>query len=67
MCIRDRGTTVRIGNKTLTEGANTIGGGTATLDTDAQTLTLENVSVSESVGITAEDAFTVLILSLIHI
>lgn len=61
MTVSAAGTTVRIGNKTLTEGANTIGGGTATLDTAAQTLTLENVSVSESVGITAEGAFTVLI------
>ncbi|MEJ8734999.1 MULTISPECIES: hypothetical protein [Mediterraneibacter] len=61
MTVSAAGTTVRIGSKTLTEGANTIGGGTATLDTATQTLTLENVSVSEAVGITADSAFTVVI------
>ncbi len=55
------GTTVTVGGTPLNEGANSIGGGTATLDSAAGTLTLENVAVNGYVKIETSGAFTVIV------
>ncbi len=54
-------TTVEIGDKALQEGENSVGGGTATLDSANGTLTLENVSTSESIWIGDDGEFTVIV------
>lgn len=55
------GVTVTVGGTPLNEGANSIGGGTATLDSAAGTLTLENVAVNGYVKIETSGAFTVIV------
>lgn len=55
------GVTVTVGGTPLSEGANSIGGGTATLDSAAGTLTLENVAVTESLNITSGSAFSIIV------
>lgn len=45
------GVSVAVGSTQLTEGVNEIGGGTATLDSAAETLTLENVTLTSIVRI----------------
>ena len=45
------GVSVAVGSAQLTEGVNEIGGGTATLDSAAETLTLENVTLTSIVRI----------------
>lgn len=56
------GTTVRVGGTTLKEGTNEIGGGIATLDTAAGTLTLEDVNLGDVyVNIQADGEFTVIV------
>ena len=52
--------TVQIGGTTLNDGANSIGGGTATLDKAAGTLTLENVSVTNYIAIQSDSEFTII-------
>ena len=52
--------TVQIGGTTLNDGANSIGGGTATLDKAAGTLTLENVSVTNYIDIQSDSEFTII-------
>ena len=52
---------VQIGSTTLNDGANSIGGGTATLDVAQNTLTLENVSTTNWLGITSDNEFTVIV------
>lgn len=53
------GGTVEIGNTVLAEGENSIGGGTATLNTAAGTLALKNVVVSSGIFIRWASAFTI--------
>lgn len=53
------GTTVTVGGTPLNEGANSIGGGTATLNTAAGTLALKNVVVSSGIFIRWASAFTI--------
>lgn len=53
------GGTVKIGNTVLAEGENSIGGGTATLNTAAGTLALKNVVVSSGLFIRWASAFTI--------
>ena len=53
------GGTVEIGNTVLAEGENSIGGGTATLNTAAGTLALKNVVVSSGLFIRWASAFTI--------
>lgn len=55
------GVTVTVDGTPLSEGANSIGGGTATLDSAAGTLTLENVAVNGYVKIDASGAFAVIV------
>ena len=53
---------VQIGGSALAEGENSIGGGTATLNTAAGTLVLENVTLDGSLSIRSASAFTVTVL-----
>ena len=56
------GGNVQIGGSALSEGKNSIGGGTATLNTAAGTLVLENVILGGSLSIRSASAFTVIVL-----
>lgn len=53
-------TQVYMGGGYLSDGANSVGGGTATLDVTQNTLTLENVSVTDYIWINSDSAFTII-------
>ena len=48
--------TVRYNGGTLSEGANSVGGGTVTVDSESSTVTMENVALEHYLSIAASDA-----------
>ncbi len=62
MAFAETATQVYIGNSRLTDGQGTnYGEGTATLNTAEKTLTLKDVTLTDSIGIYAEGEFTVIV------
>ena len=54
-------TNVWVDNTLLTDGENSVGDGTATLNKEAGTLTLENIQASKFVQVLTDDTFTVVV------